>query len=169
MTDNSGGMYSMPPGGEKPEADVSSVVSDPSLDGEQRRRLAAFADALIPGGAGLPSASEAEVHAEWIDRTLAARPDLTEDVLRVIGDDTEPGVELERLRQEEPEVFARFTFAVSGAYYINPHVRELFGYPGPAPQKKLAGPDEEAMYLADGILDPVIERGAIYRPTPETT
>lgn len=164
--DISGGMYSVPPGGAKPEADVSSVVSGPSLDGEQRSRLAAFGDALIPGGAGLPSASEAGVHEEWIDRTLDARPDLTEDVLGVIGGDAEPGVELERLRQEEPEVFARFTFTVSGAYFINPHVRKLFGYPGPAMQEKLAGPDEEAMYLADGILDPVIERGPIYRPTP---
>jgi hypothetical protein len=140
----------------------------PTLDDAQRSRLAAFADALIPGGAGLPSASAAKVHQKWIDRVLAARPDLGELVLQVIAGETEPRAELEQLRQLDPDRFERFTFAVSGAYFINPRVRKLLGYPGSAPKKKPAYPDEAEHYLEDGILDPVIARGPIYRPTPPT-
>ncbi|MSW40886.1 MAG: hypothetical protein F2842_01595, partial [Actinobacteria bacterium] len=42
------------------------------LTPEQRTRLAQLADTLIAGGAGLPSASEAEVHSVWIDRVFTA-------------------------------------------------------------------------------------------------
>src|ERR1700676_4229866 len=54
------------------------------LDAAQRERLARLANLLIPGGHGLPSASEAEVHQAWVDRTLAVRPDLADAVVRVV-------------------------------------------------------------------------------------
>lgn len=136
------------------------------LDGAQREKLAAFADALIPGGHGLPSASEAGVHVRWIDRALGARPDLAGPMLAVLALGGEPRVELERLRSGDPETFQGFTFAVAGGYLMNPRVRKLLGYPGQAPKPKPAYPDESDYYLEGGILDPVLDRGPIYRPTP---
>jgi hypothetical protein len=134
---------------------------------EQREQLGKLADRLISGGAGLPSATEADVHHDWIDRTLSARPDLFEVVASVLGEPGEAQGVLDRLRSTERERFDQFTFAVAGAYLINPRVRKLLGYPGAAPEKNLAFPDEADAYLEDGILDPVIERGPIYRPTPD--
>jgi hypothetical protein len=135
---------------------------------EMVQRLAAFADALIPGGAGLPSASQAGVHVGLIERTLAARPDLEDIVLGVIDSEGEPAAELERLRVADPALFDNFTFAISGAYFLSHDVRRLLGYPGPAPEPKPAAPDEAERFLAGGLLDPVIARGPIYRPTPDT-
>ena len=135
-------------------------------ESQWRQRLAAFADALIPGGAGMPSACAAGVHEAGIDRALACRPDLRELVSGVIGVDAEPREALKRLRAEQPGVFDRFAVTIAGIYFMNPDVRRLVGYPGDAPQRKRARPGEAEAYLKDGILDPVIERGPIYRPTP---
>jgi hypothetical protein len=137
------------------------------LEDLERTALQAFADALIPGGAGLPSASEADVHGEWIDRTLRARPDLAEFVVAVLGRGGEPEAELERLRREDAATFNGFTLAVSAAYFMNPRVSEQLGYPGNAPMRKLASPDEADYFLDGGkLLQPVLDRGPIYRPTP---
>lgn len=131
-----------------------------------RNRLAEFADRLISGGAGLPSASGADVHGKWIDRALAARPDIVDAVHAVLTLLGEPASELERLRKDDPATFDRFAYIVSGAYLMNPRVRKLLGLPGNAPKPNPAYPDESDYYLSDGILDPVIARGPIYRPTP---
>jgi hypothetical protein len=136
----------------------------------EREALRAFADTLIPGGDGLPSASEADVHGKWIDRTLRARPDLAEFVLAVVGRGGEPEAELERLREADRVTFDAFTTAVSAAYFMNPRVRKLLGYPGTAPKRKPAYPDEADFYLHGGkLLQPVLERGPIYRPIPEAS
>lgn len=132
-----------------------------------RDRLAGFVDALIAGGAGFPSASEADVHTVWIDRALGARPDLFPFVRQVLDTPGEPQDVLDRLRSEEESVFDELGFIVAGAYLINPKIRKGFGYPGITPEKNPAFPDEAEAYLADGILDRVIERGPIYRPTPD--
>jgi hypothetical protein len=137
------------------------------LEDSEREALRAFADALIPGGAGLPSASEADVHGKWIDRTLRARPDLAEFVAAVLRLGGEPEAELDRLRRQDAATFDGFTLAVSASYFMNPRVRRLLGYPGNAPKRKLAYPDEADYFLDGGkLLQPVVDRGPIYRPTP---
>jgi hypothetical protein len=138
-----------------------------SLSDAQRRRLADLADQLIAGGVGFPSASKAEVHLAWIDRALAARPDLARVVTGVIDAEGEPADVIEHLRTTELATFGDFAFIVSGAYLINPRIRQLLGYPAAQPAKNPAFPDEAEAYLEDGILDRVIERGPIYRPTPD--
>lgn len=132
-----------------------------------RERLARFVDALIAGGAGFPSASEADVHTVWIDRALSARPDLAPLVRRVLQAPGEPQDVLDRLKSEDEAAFDELGFIVAGAYLINPKIRKGFGYPGGVPEKNPAFPDEAEAYLDDGILDRVIERGPIYRPTPD--
>ena len=86
-----------------------------------------------------------------------------EQVIALPGD---PAVALEALRAEGRPNFDTFAFAIAGAYLINPRIRLLLGYPGPAPIKNPAFPDEAESYLEDGLLDPVVNRGRIYRPTP---
>ena len=138
----------------------------PALSESQRRRLAGLADGLITGGAGLPSASGADVHAVWIDRTLAARPDLVPTVLDVLDRPGSVAEVLAALWDSDRPKFDAFALAVSGSYLINPQIRQALGFPGPVPAKTPAFPDEAESYLEDGILDVVIQRGPIYRPTP---
>jgi len=137
------------------------------LTPEQRTRLAQLADTLIAGGAGLPSASEAEVHSVWIDRVFTARPDMEITVRAVLEHTDNPTSVLNELQTTDPDQFASFAFAIAGAWLINPRVRRELGYPGPVPMRQPALPDEADAYLEDGILDVVIARGPIYRPTPE--
>lgn len=146
--------------------DIGQAPAGLHLEDALRGRLAAFADLLITGGAGLPSASEANVQGKWIDRTIAARPDLAPTVQAVLAMPGEPADVLAGLRREDHPTFHRFASTLAGAYLMNPRVRRLLGLPGAAPKPQPAYPDEADYYLADGILDPVIERGPIYRPTP---
>jgi hypothetical protein len=141
-------------------------ASQIALSDEQRKRYAAFADALIAGGAGMPSATEAEVHSVWIDKALAARPDIAPVLIDALGRKGEASEVLKALQENERPRFDAVAFITAGAYLINPRVRKLLGYPGPQPMKNPALPDEAESYLEDGILDPVINRGPIYRPTP---
>ena len=142
---------------------TSSDLNTPTV--VDRERLAVLADQLISGGHGLPSASEADVHGAWIDRVLAVRPDLVEAVTSVTGRAGDPITDLDALQEANPARFDTFAYAVAGAYLMNPRVRGLLGMPGDAPKRNTAFPDESDYYLSDGILDPVLKRGPIYRPT----
>lgn len=137
-----------------------------TLDDAARARLAQLADQLIPGGHGLPSASEIGVQGKWIDRALAARPDLAAPVAAALARSEDADVALERFREEDPGTFESFGYAVAGAYLMHPRVRKRLGYPSNVPKPKAAYLDEADMYLADGILNAVIERGPIFRPAP---
>ena len=145
----------------------TSPTAPLKLSDAQRTRFSGFADHLIAGGAGLPSATQAEVHGAWIDRAFGARPDLVSVVLDVIDREGTPAAVLDGLYATDRAAFDAFAFAVSGAYLMNPRVRQGLGLPGSAPEKNPAFPDEADAYLEDGILDPVIQRGPIYRPTPK--
>jgi hypothetical protein len=133
---------------------------------EQRTALAALADVLLPAGDGMPAASDVSVQGRWIDRALGARPDLEAGLLRVLDGAGELGPEavLDRLRSEDPGAHEMLVLLVTGAYYMHPKVRKLIGYPGQKPSREY--PDEAEYYLRDGLLDPVLARGQIYRPTP---
>ena len=137
-----------------------------NLDSTQRARLAELSNVLISGGLGLPAASDAKVHEKWIDRALGARPDLFQTVADVVAMVGDPKVILAKLEINDPDTFGNFSFIVAGAYLMNPAVCKELGLPGNAPKPNPALPDESDMYLEDGLLDQVIARGPIYRPTP---
>ncbi|MGW4439120.1 hypothetical protein ACWELO_25740 [Streptomyces sp. NPDC004596] len=141
--------------------DLSTELGDAS-----RARLADLADVLLPGGPGLPSASEADVAGQWINRALAANPDLAGAVTRVLAIPGAPDRVLRDLRLDHREVYDTFAFAVAGAYFMNPAVRRALGYPGTAPRRLPAAEGEADYYLEDDVLGPVIARGAIYRRVP---
>lgn len=136
------------------------------IDGRMRVTLSGLADVLIPEAGGMPAASRADVQGEWLDRVVQARPDLGPALAGVLARAAgrEPREEVRRLQRDDREGFAALVTAVAGGYYLNPTVRKLIGYPGQEPA--LPSPGESEHDLRDGILDPVIARGPIYRPTP---
>ncbi len=130
-----------------------------------RTRLAELADQLIPEGGGMPSASAAGVAGGYLDEVLRARPDYAEPLaatLEATGD--EPAADaVARLRDTDDPGWAVLTAVVPGAYFMNPAMREAIGYPGL--EARPIDPDVED-WLEDGLLDSVISRGPVYRPTP---
>jgi hypothetical protein len=132
---------------------------------ERRAQLGAIADELIPAGSGMPSASEAGVGEEFLDEVLAARPDLAaplNDALASV-DGLPAGEALASLRGN-PDGWGVITAVVPAAYFLNPAMRDAIGYPGL--EARPIDPDLPPDYLADGLLDSVVARGPVYRPTP---
>ncbi len=138
-----------------------------SFDQNERALLAELADVLIPAAGGRPSASQADVAGQWLDAVLIARPDLDgrlKDVLEKAHDGT-PNDVVTDLRANDPDAFAVLAEIVPGAYFSNPDVQRSVGYAGQEPRPMDPRPD----YMEDGLLESVIRRGRIYRPTPNET
>jgi hypothetical protein len=136
-----------------------------SLNQSERELLAGLADVLIPASAELPSASEAGVADQGLDAVLTARPDLLgalKELLRQVEGQA-PATAVASLRSGDSALFGFLGEIVAGAYFLNPRVRQAIGYHGQTRQPIPAEPD----YLEDGLLESVIARGPIYRPTPK--
>lgn len=135
-----------------------------TFDEQDRALLAQLADLLIPASATLPSASQADVASRYLDLVLAARPDLAAGLRNLLdqarGCDVVEFVAQQR-RANSP-AFGILAELVPAAYFMNEHVCRLVGYGGQTAQSI----DEHPDYLDDGLLDSVIARGMIYRPTP---
>ena len=134
------------------------------LDDEARQTLVALADILIPSSERMPSAGQAGVGGKWIDRAIAARPDWAADLLALLeqarGKDAR--VTLGKLQAEDRASFMMLTEMVAGAYFMNPEVRDLIGYPGQRAVPIVGDSPEQLQEL----LQPVIQRGPIYRSCP---
>ena len=134
------------------------------FDDRARSTYADLADTLIPAGGGMPSASESGAAGEWLDAVLAARPDLYEPLLALVGrvDGQNPAAAIADLQANDPAAFALLTEVIPNAYFMNPAVREQVGYPGQV------GLDPDLAWPPDwlDLLEPVIERGPIYRDPP---
>ena len=136
-----------------------------ALTDAQRAQLGAIADQLIPAGGGLPSASEAGVSGQYLDEVLTSLPDLADALETTLAavDGLEPAEAIAVLR-EDPAGWGVLTAVVPGAYFMNPAIRAAIGYPGL--ERRPIDPTAEPDYLADGLLDSVVSRGPVYRPTP---
>lgn len=131
------------------------------LTHDERARLGAIADVLIPRAFGMPSGTDADIQGEYIDHVFEVRPDLLETVRAGLAG----------LPDELPETFESLEAlglaslrsladAITAAYFINPDVARLVGY-----RKRSVIPirfDEDL----DDLVTQVVERGPIYRPTP---
>ena len=135
-----------------------------TFDSNERTLLAALADVLIPAGDGFPSASQAGVAGEWLDAVLSCRPDLAEGLKRLLADarDQVPAEFVAALQRENPASFGLLAELIPGAYFLNPDVRSRLGYQGQTAKPIDPRPD----YLDDGLLQSVVDRGLVYRPTP---
>jgi hypothetical protein len=135
-----------------------------NFDPAQRAVLAGLADVLIPAGDGMPSASAAAVAAEGLDQVLAAVPGLGAGLADVvaIAKGREPAEFVAGLARTDPVAHGLLTEVVAAAYFMNPEVRNAVGYSGQGPSPL----DPRVDYMEDGLLESVIKRGPIYRPTP---
>jgi hypothetical protein len=120
----------------------------------------------MPAGAGLPAASEVDVHGRFIDEALAAAPMMAGAVELALEMPGEPAKVIEELRENEPGAFMALAFVLSGAYFMHPRVRAALGYEGQAAPENPPLEGEAEYYLEDGLLEPVLARGPIYREVP---
>jgi hypothetical protein len=132
---------------------------------DQRAVLAGLADVLIPAGDGMPSASAAAVAGQGLDQVLAAVPGLAAGLADVLAaaKGREPAEVVGNLARTDPSAYGVLTEVVTAAYFLNPDVLKAVGYDGQGPFPI----DPRADYVEDGLLESVIKRGAIYRPTPK--
>lgn len=132
------------------------------LTNDQKSIYSKMADVLIPSAEGMPSATEAEVPSKWIDDALRYRPDLEPHLIRALafGARYEAKQAVEGLNAEDVEAFDALGVLTSGAYFLNPAVKKLIGYPGQVPSP---ANDDVDSYIE--MLTKVVERGPIYRPT----
>jgi hypothetical protein len=137
------------------------VIFDPT----QRAVLAGLADILIPAGDGMPSASAAAVAAEGLDQVLAAVPSLAAGLADVLAKakGRGPSEVVASLARTDPAAYGVLTEVVTAAYFMNPAVRQAVSYTGQGPTPL----DPRVDYMEDGLLESVIKRGPIYRPTPK--
>ena len=136
-----------------------------SFDPAQRAVLAGLADLLIPAGDGMPSASAAAVAGQGLDQVLAAVPSLGASLAKVLdlALGREPAEVVATLARTDPTAHGILTEVVTAAYFMNPDVRKAVGYAGQGPSPL----DPRVDYMEDGLLESVIKRGPIYRPTPK--
>jgi hypothetical protein len=136
-----------------------------TFDPAQRAVLADLADVLIPAGDGMPSASAAAVAEGGLNQVLAAVPSLEAGLADVLAKakDREPAEVIASLARTDPAAYGVLTEVVTAAYFMNPDVRQAIGYTGQGPSPL----DPRVDYMEDGLLESVIKRGPIYRPTPK--
>ena len=136
-----------------------------TFDHEERTLLARLADVLIPAADGMPAASQADVAGQWLDAVLVARPDLGISLKEVLNKARHQSalMAITELRAHDHAAFEVLAEIVPAAYFMNPNVQQAIGYAGRQPRPMDPRPD----YLDDGLLESVIRRGPIYRPTPD--
>jgi hypothetical protein len=135
-----------------------------TFDAHERELLARLADVLIPPGEGFPSASQAGVAGDGLDKVLLARPDLAGGLKELLAAaQGRPAAELiAEAQTKDPARFGLLAELVPAAYFLNADVRAQLGYRGQGPRPIDPHPD----YLDSDLLQTVIDRGPIFRPTP---
>lgn len=139
----------------------------PEFNRAERALLGALADFLIPAGAGFPSASQAGVAHEGLDQVLRVRPDLAVPLKTLLASAAgrDPAQFFSNLAADNGAGFSLLAELVPGAYFLNHEVRDRLNYHGQTARPIDPRPD----YHDDGLLQAVIDRGPIYRPTAART
>jgi hypothetical protein len=142
----------------------TSTMQSITLDQQERAVLSALADVLIPAGEGFPSASQAGVAGDGLEKVLSCRAELA-DALRSVVTFARTRNAFEavaELKKTEPALFGALAEFAAGAYFLNDAVCARLNYHGQTPRPI----ETRADYLDDDLLQSVIDRGPIYRPTP---
>ncbi len=147
---------------------------------EMRQILAGVADIMIPaeaeaeaeaeprrGGGRLPCASDVGVHTTRLDAVLRQRPDLAAPLLHILHElkDMDPAEAFAALDSGTVAGMDVIGLVVGFGYLRAPQIDDLLGYHGQ--QDKTVDPGDVVAALHEGLLDPVLERGPFFRPTPE--
>ncbi|HEY2411967.1 MAG TPA: hypothetical protein VGI40_06980 [Pirellulaceae bacterium] len=132
----------------------------------ERKRIGELADVLIPAADGHLSASQADVASRGLNLYLQTCPEMAAGLRQVLQKtgNAAAAAAVETLRTRDPATFGTLAEFAAGAYFLNPQVRDAIGYAGQTPHPIDPTPD----YLNDGLLESVIQRGPIFRPTPST-
>ncbi len=135
-----------------------------ALTDPQRLRLAAFARLMIPGGHGMPSADAIDLCHAPLDTVLAIDPTRIDGLTRFLALTGEVATmgDIETLARQDADGFADLGIVLANAYFMHPDVRASIGYPGQEARDSSGGLTDEDRAL----LQPVIDRGPIFRPTP---
>jgi hypothetical protein len=137
------------------------------LTDDELSTLVRVADALCGPSGRVAPPSEQDDFARWLDVALATRSDSFDVLMGLVAEasqvaDLVPW--LRHLHDTRGEAFQVLSTVLAGAYLMVPVVREAVGYPGQ--HRDVPGLEEAADEIGDGILDPVIERGHFFVPTP---
>jgi hypothetical protein len=138
------------------------------IDNAHRERLRRFADVLIPAAHGMPGAGEIEVADSKLDRVLAVRDDLAAPLVRALDrvDPADHDGSLARLESDDTAAHDALLLVIVGGYYIDPEVRRRLGYDGQEPTE--VRPEIIPDYAEEGLIEPLLDRGPIYREVPES-
>ena len=123
---------------------------------------------MLPAAHGMPAVSDVGAVESYLAQVLDWRNDLHEPLARVVESIDPSAFSIERLaalHEEDADAYVALTTAVAACYYLSPTVRELIGYPGQV--AKTYDPFAYTEWVAEGLLDPVVERGPIWREAPE--
>jgi hypothetical protein len=139
------------------------------LTAQQRARLHAVADILIPTEGEIPSASTTPDFDTWLDRALDARSEVATELASILDglDPEDLEQALRRMDRERPDDLRLLAEVAAGAYFMMPPVLERIGYPGQ--HRAPAGLTDAADELEKGVLDPVVSRGPVWRQPPLDT
>lgn len=143
---------------------TNDVPHDPvsAIDPERRDVFRDVASHLIPAAHGMPAAGDV-VDDRRLAFVLQARPDLVEALHAALrpelGDD--PGTRLAALAAGEPESESALQLAIVAGYYSDAAVRTAIGYPGQMVKPVTAS--AFPVYIEEGLIDRVLERGPIWR------
>jgi hypothetical protein len=137
------------------------------FDASERNLFAQLADEFVPAGEGFLSASQAGVAQDGLDQVLAVRPELAAPLKEILqsGRGKNHREWKMELQTKDPAGFGVVAEVVAAAYFLHASVREKLAYAGQTPRPINPHPD----HLDDGLLEPVVKRGPIYRPTPPQT
>ncbi|MEE2803048.1 MAG: hypothetical protein VYB37_01200 [Pseudomonadota bacterium] len=137
-----------------------------ALSKRNRDKFRCIADMLIPEAEGMPSASQVAVHLAGIDHIRKLRPELDENLCRGLDAvaDMDCDEAIAYLNAHDPSALGVIALAATSAYYLVPAVQQRLGYPGQL--SRPATDAEEGDYFTDDLLQPVINRGPIYRKAP---
>lgn len=133
-----------------------------SLTDDQRARLARFANVMIPGSSGMPSASDLSLWDQPVDEVLTIDPTRLEPLTQFLAmeGEVETLADVEALAQSDKPGFEALGVVLANAYFMHQTVRESIGYPGQEARDSSGGLTDED----EALLKPVIDRGLIYRP-----
>ena len=130
-------------------------------------RLTALADVMLPAAHGMPAVSDVKAVELYLTQVLGWRDDLRQPLVRAVAALDPSSFTIDRLsalHEEDEDAYVALTTAVAACYYLGPVVRELIGYPGQV--AKTYDPFAYTEWVAEGLLDPVVERGPIWREVP---
>lgn len=127
----------------------------------EREMLAAFAQVLIPGGAGLPGAGALALAHAPTDTVLRVEPSRIAPLKAFLDRPRPPATlaEVEAMAQADPEGFAVLSVVLANAYFMHPVTRAAIGYPGQEARDSSVGLTETDLAL----VAEVTARGPIWR------